>query len=105
MIEAQLPDFLNVQERNAFCRIYQRLNRQGLWREEYLSPLAAACQTCSHYLMLAKKDILDSEIEETRLQARQMIADFYYISHDRVNLAVINSDGIDSDIADLCKPL
>ncbi len=105
MIEDQLPDFLNDQARNAFYRIYQRLKGQSLWREEYLFPLAVACQTCSHYLMLSKTGIPDSEIEEIRLVARQMLVGFYCIPHNQVNLAVINSNGIDNDIANLCKPL
>lgn len=100
------PDFLTETARHAYFKICNALEEQGEWHEIYATMIAVTAQTCAHYLTLADANVLSAdEVEEFRIVARQGLADYCYIPRNRIYLAVVNSDGLDADIAELCKPL
>lgn len=100
------PDFLTETARHAYFKICHVLERQGEWNEIYSTMIAVTAQTCAQYLTLANANILPAgEVENLRIAARRCLADYCYIPHNRIYLAVVNSEGLDVDIVDLCEPL
>lgn len=100
------PDFLTEPARHAYFKICHVLERQGEWNEIYSTMIAVTAQTCAQYLTLANTNILPAgEVENLRIAARWCLADYCYIPHNRIYLAVVNSEGLDVDIVDLCEPL
>lgn len=100
-----------------FHRVQSRLIAMGKWQHEYVLGLPCVAAACGDYLQLIhalreRKNIrlaeakdIEKRIENLRLIAREGLANFLMIPFERVQLAVMNYDGLDTDIVDLCAPL
>lgn len=112
------PDWLTEPEARAcFHRVQSRLIAMGKWQHEYVLGLPYVATACGDYLQfikslrerknisLAEAKIIEKRIENLRLIAREGLANFLMIPFERVPFAVMNADGLDTDIADLCAPL
>lgn len=118
-------ELTNPEARACFFRVQSRLIARGEWRPEFvigLEPLAEQCASYMEYAsslrarelrrlgsidpdeVKAVEKICDEIVEETRLLARKFLADFLMIPANRVPFAVMNAEGLDADIADLCAP-
>lgn len=100
------PEHLSDTAKNAYLRIYMHLEKQGLWEDLYTISLEIAAQLCANYLeQVVLHENQDNELEAKRIVIREFLADFFYIPKDRIHLVVMNENGIDNDICELCKPL
>ena len=111
------PEHHHLDEEACACwyRVQSRLIAMGNWAPTDALGLVLPASQCASYLRFARQiraleDVdpddlreLEMQLEEERLFARKCLVDFLMIAADRVTLAVMNADGLDSDIADLCR--
>jgi hypothetical protein len=105
---------LTEQELRAWNFIYQKAAARGIWRSEYAAGLYVLAALCSAYVDTVRRyrspgfqpprsdDLI--EREKRRLLIREQLSAYGVIDHDRVHLASINAEGLDSDIAAVCAP-
>ncbi len=112
------PAWLTEPEARAcFYRVQSRLIAMGEWQHEYVLGLPCVAAACADYLQfmnalrecknirLAEAKAIEKRIENLRLLAREGLANFLMIPFERVPFSVMNAEGLDTDIADLCAPL
>lgn len=119
------PEHLNAEARACWYRVQSRLLAMGKWEHEFVLGLGPLAKLCADYMEDARNlrarelhrlKIVDPEevkavekickniVEDSRLMARKYLAEFLMIPFDRVSLAVMNAEGLDAEIAELCAP-
>lgn len=100
------PDYLNGAARAAWYRLHANLLDRGAWHDLDAIGLELVAMACAGYMAGASLPDSDPKlVEEARLLARRMLAEFLYIKPERIPLATLTPAGLDADIAGLCEPL
>ena len=111
------PSSLTDPEAQAcWYRVQSRLRARGEWEPLFETGLELLASQCAIYLRFARsirvlKNVhpdamkkLEEDLKETHRLAREILADYLMILEKRVPLSVMNSDGLDADIVNLCAP-
>lgn len=100
------PDHLHGPAVAVWHRLHAFLAQRNRWEDVYYAPLAMTATVCARYVALAKIPGIDPQaVAQARLSARRMLAEMTFIQASRINVGVLNDDGLDADIAFLCAPL
>jgi len=99
------PDWMPLDAHPAFNRIVDNLWRRGEWRHEYSGPAEHASMSCINYARLVQRAAPADEIEEQRTIARGLLADMGWLPENRAHLGLIDANGHDVDLVEICRPL
>ena len=104
------PPQLDELGRAAWSAGYSATMARTAWCETYRAALHAMAGSAQRYCreVLALRGARPSalaavEIERTRIIARKFMAEFWLIPHDRVETLELRADGLDREIAGVCK--
>jgi hypothetical protein len=97
---------LSPEAQACFDRARARLIARGEWKPEFALGLAPVAQAAADYLRDVRRLPLEYRpvLEELHRLVREGLADFLMIPRERVPFAVVNAEGVDADIAELCAP-
>jgi phage terminase small subunit len=97
------PEYLNDDARACWYRVQLRLLARGEWSEVYEAGLATLDTQCARYLSFARtiralQDVepaelarMEATLADTHRLAREGLAQYLMIPHDRVTFAVMNA--------------